>query len=42
MLEEGGQADAVVGEVGFFADYHDVVFAAFGVEFEEFFSVGVG
>lgn len=36
VLEKGGQADAVVGEVGFLADDGDVVVAGAGIEFEEF------
>ena len=39
MLEETCQADAVVGEMGFFADDYDVVFSSLYIVFEKFFSV---
>lgn len=39
VLEKGGQADAVVGEVFFLADDSYVVLSGAGVELEELFSL---
>lgn len=38
VLEERGESDSVVCEVGFFSDYDDIILSPFGVEFEELFS----